>query len=84
MITREYEMGDLLVTVSSENDSFNILKIEKYCYETSEYLDISMVKSEKLTNYIYEKLNEKRIDESINDTYDSDPWVFGVGLYGRP
>lgn len=64
-MTSEYDLGELAVTIEPDGEYFNIIKVELYCHESREYLDITKVKSEKLTNYILEKVNILRADESV-------------------
>lgn len=52
------EVHDFLVKIKTKDDSFEILKIEHYVYETCEYLEVTSLVSQKVIDYLYEKISE--------------------------
>lgn len=47
------------MSIEPDGEYFNIIKLEKYFVETGQWLDITSVKSEKLTNYVSDLVNQE-------------------------
>ena len=63
-MTYEFEVRDFLVTVKMARDSeYEIIKLELYVPEISEYIDITSIHNAKINEFLREPINERILEQ---------------------
>lgn len=64
---KKLSIRDFEVTINTKPDGYyDIVKIEIYSADTSQYIDITNIPNQKINDFLREKINDKIAEENDN------------------